>query len=133
MHLEENKRIRLKTRIQMIPIQMLLSRPSQRCRGVYPLNLRLCRIAWATQRFVSRQRIGFESQKAPEAKQTVVEAQERRVAAETRKLEAHKITMDIKTKRLEREKSLAIIAGLKAGDQMAKTLPPNWEELFAAA
>ena len=81
-----------------------------------------------------KEQIGFESQKASEVKQAAVEAQEtRRVAAETRKVEAHKITMDIKTKRLEREKSLAIIAGLKAGDQMSKTLPPNWEELLAAA
>jgi hypothetical protein len=41
--------------------------------------------------------------------------------------------MEIKKKRFEREKSNAIIAGLKAGDQMSKTLPPNWEELLAAA
>ena len=81
-----------------------------------------------------KEQIGIESQKAAEAKKATVEAQEtRRVAAETRKMEAHQITMDIKTKRLEREKSLAVIAGLKAGDQMSKTLPPNWKELLAAA
>ena len=80
-----------------------------------------------------KEQIGFESQKAAEAKQAAVRAQEtRREAAENRKTEAHQITMDIKKKRLDREKSLAIIAGLKAGDQMSKTLPPNWEELLAA-
>jgi hypothetical protein len=80
-----------------------------------------------------KEQIGFESQKAVAVKQAAREAQEtRRVAAETRKAEDHKLTMDIKAKRFEREKSLAILAGLKAGDQMSKTLPPNWEELLAA-
>ena len=80
-----------------------------------------------------KEQIGFESQKAAEAKKAAVEAQEnRRAAAETRKAEDHKVTMDTKTKRLEREKSLAMIAGIKAGDQLSKTLPPNWQELLAA-
>jgi hypothetical protein len=81
-----------------------------------------------------KEQIGFESQKAAEAKQAAREVQEtRRAAAETRKAEDHKITMDIKTKRLEREKSLAMIAGMKAGDQLSKIMPPNWQELLAAA
>jgi hypothetical protein len=74
-----------------------------------------------------KEQIGFESQKRAEAVET------RRVAAETRKMEQHQITMDIKKQRLEREKPNAIIAALKAGDQMNKILPPNREELLAAA
>jgi hypothetical protein len=70
--------------------------------------------------------IGSVSQKRIEAEEM------RKQAAETRKAEDHKITMDVKAKRLEREKSLALVAGLKAGEQMSKTLPPNWEELLAA-
>ena len=48
--------------------------------------------------------IGFVSQKAAEAQET------RRAAVETRKAEEHKITMEIKKQRSQREQSLAIMA-----------------------
>jgi hypothetical protein len=81
-----------------------------------------------------KEQIGFESQKAAEVQQAARAAQEtRRAAAEIRATEDHKLTMEIKAKRLEREKSLAILAGIKAGDQLSKTFPPNWQELLTAA
>ena len=69
--------------------------------------------------------IGFVSQKAIEAEET------RRAAAETRKAEDHKITMEIKQQRCEREKSLSTMAAIKAADKMHESLPPNRQELAA--
>jgi hypothetical protein len=81
-----------------------------------------------------KEQIGFESQKHTQAAETRREAAEtRRVAAENRKIEEHKITLDIKNQRLDREKSNALLAGLKAGEQMSKVLPPEWEESLKAA
>ena len=55
---------------------------------------------------------------------------------ETRKAEVHAVTMEIKQKRLQREKSYATIAGLKAGKEIADLLPPDyepdWEKIAAA-
>jgi hypothetical protein len=76
--------------------------------------------------------IGFESQKGREAQEQRAQAQEtRRLAAETRKAEDHKISMEIKQQRCEREKSLTIMAAIKAADKMNESLPPNWQELAA--
>jgi hypothetical protein len=47
-------------------------------------------------------------------------------AQETRKAEVHFINIEIKKKRLEREKSYATIAGIKAGNELANLLPPDW-------
>ena len=69
--------------------------------------------------------IGFVSQKAAEAEET------RRAAAETRKAEEHKITMEIKRQRCDREKSLTTMAAIKAADKMHESLPPNRQELAA--
>ena len=65
--------------------------------------------------------IGFVSQKRHETLES------NRAAAETRKTELHVVTMEIKQKRLEREKSYATIAGIKAGKELADLLPPDWK------
>ena len=61
--------------------------------------------------------------------------QKQHEAHEARKAEVHTITMEIKKKRLEREKSSATIAGIKAGKELADLLPPDrqgdWEKLVA--
>ena len=62
-------------------------------------------------------------------------SQKQSEAQEARKAEVHTITMEIKKKRLEREKSSATIAGIKAGKELADLLPPDrqgdWEKLVA--
>ena len=74
--------------------------------------------------------IGFVSQKAAETQET------RRAATETRKAELHTVTMEIKKKRLEREKSDATTARIRAGKALADILPPdlepNWENILGA-
>ena len=70
--------------------------------------------------------IGFVSQRAAEAQET------RCAAAETRKLEVHTMTMEIKKQRLEREKYNSMMAAMKAGEKVSKELPPNWQEALAA-
>ena len=54
-------------------------------------------------------------------------SQKQNEAHETRKAELHTVTMEIKKKRLEREKSYATIAGIKAGKELADLLPPDWQ------
>jgi len=67
--------------------------------------------------------IGFVSQKQNETQ-------------ETRKAELHAVTLEIKNKRLEREKSYAATARIKAGKELAGVLPPDlepdWEKILAA-
>ena len=67
--------------------------------------------------------IGFVSQKQNEAQ-------------ETRKTELHAVALEIKNKRLEREKSYATTARIKAAKELAGVLPPNlepnWEAILAA-
>lgn len=64
-------------------------------------------------------------------------SQKQNEAQETRKAELHAVTLEIKNKRLEREKSYATIAGIKAGKEIADLLPPDyepdWEKIAAAA
>jgi hypothetical protein len=63
-------------------------------------------------------------------------SQKQNEAQETRKMEVHAVTIEIKKKRLEREKSYATIAGIKAGKELAHLLPPDyepdWEKIAAA-
>ncbi len=59
LHFEQNKRIGLKTQIQMIPIQVLLGRGAQGRSGVHAFHLFLCWIKRAAQGFVRRQGVGM--------------------------------------------------------------------------
>jgi hypothetical protein len=67
-----------------------------------------------------KEQIGFESQKAREAQAAKSQAQEiRRESDEIRKLERHKVDMDIRRTRLDREKSNAIIRAIAAAKEPA--------------
>jgi hypothetical protein len=128
--------------LQDITIDQLAFEPDLEISAMLTKNLELY-MRYKTSYDRAYQRYAAELRKLQEARmkaeigsvsqQAEAEEKTRREAAETRKTEAHNMTMDIKKQRFEREKNLAIIASLKAGDQMAKTLPPNWQELLAAA
>jgi hypothetical protein len=68
---------------------------------------------------------GFVSRQRAEVQES------RRAATENRRTELHAVTMEIKKQRLEREKYNAMLAAIKADDQISKELPPNWQELAA--
>jgi len=79
-----------------------------------------------------KEQIGFDSQRRREAQAATSQAWEtRRESDENRKLERHKVDMDIRKTRLDREKSNATIRAIAAAAKLEGAVGPQLEKIAA--